>query len=115
MSKKKIATLIVTVMLIMLVGCSSSDSYNTAEGKGLFAKIEIDYSKTLTTNTNINNKRIFFHYYYLKDTGVVYVGFISSSGYGNSDTITPVISPNGNYYLYDVKEQMVVEIVNDTN
>lgn len=109
MSKKKLATLIVTVMLIMLVGCSSSDSYNTAEGKGLFAKIEIDYSKTLTTNTNL------YHYYYLKDTGIVYVGFISSSGYGNSDTITPVISPNGNYYLYDVKEQMVVEIVDDTN
>lgn len=109
MSKKKIATLIVTVMLIMLVGCSSSNSYNTAEGKGLFAKIEIDYSKILTTNTNL------YHYYYLKDTGVVYVGFISSSGYGNSDTITPVISPNGNYYLYDVKEQMVVEIVDDTN
>lgn len=109
MSKKKLAALIVTVMLIMLVGCSSSDSYNTAEGKGLFAKIEIDYSKTLTTNTNL------YHYYYLKDTGVVYVGFISSIGYGNSDTITPVISPTGNYYLYDVKEQMVVELVGDTN
>lgn len=109
MSKKKLATLIVTVMLIMLVGCSSSDSYNTAEGKGLFAKIEIDYSKTLTTNTNL------YHYYYLKDTGVVYVGFINSTGYGNSDTITPAISPTGNYYLYDVKEQMVVEIVDDTN
>lgn len=107
MSKKKLAALIVTVMLIMLVGCSSSDSYNTAEGKGLFAKIEIDYSKTLTTNTNL------YHYYYLKDTGVVYVGFISSIGYGNSDTITQVISPNGNYYLYDVKEQMVVEIVDE--
>lgn len=109
MSKKKLAALIVTVMLIMLVGCSSSDSYNTAEGKGLFAKIEIDYSKTLTTNTNL------YHYYYLKDTGVVYVGFISSCGYGNSDLITPVISPTGNYYLYDVKEQMVVELVGDTN
>lgn len=107
--RKIVAVLITAMILLMLVGCSSSDSYNTAEGKGLFAKIEIDYSKTLTTNTNL------YHYYYLKDTGVVYVGFISSSGYGNSDTITPVISPNGNYYLYDVKEQMVVEIVDDTN
>lgn len=107
--RKIITVLITAMMLLMLVGCSSSDSYNTAEGKGLFAKIEIDYSKTLTTNTNL------YHYYYLKDTGVVYVGFISSSEYGNSDLITPVISPTGNYYLYDAKEQMVVEIVDDTN
>lgn len=110
MSKKKLATLIVTVMLIMLVGCSSSDSYNTAEGKGLFVEINIDYSKTLTTDTS------YYHYYYLKDTGIVYVGWIGSFGFnGSSDTISPVISPNGNYYLYDVKEQMVVEIVEDTN
>ena len=106
MSKKKIAILIVTVMLIMLAGCSSSDS---TAGKRLFAKIEIDYSKTLTTNTNS------YHYYYLKDTGIVYVGFLNSTGFSNSDVITPVISPNGNYYRYDVEEQMVVEIVGDTN
>lgn len=110
MSKKKIATLIVTVMLIMLVGCSDSDYYNTAEGKGLFAIIEIDYSKTLTTNTYL------YHYYYLKDTGVVYVGWIDRFGFNKySDTVSPVISPNGNYYRYDVEEQMVVEIVEDTN
>lgn len=109
MSKKKLAALIVTMMLIMLVGCSDSDSYITAEGKGLFAVIEIDYSKTLTTNTGS------YHYYYLKDTGVVYVGYFNSMGVGSSDVITPVISPNGNYYRYDVKEQMVVEIVDDTN
>lgn len=109
MSKKKLATLIVTVMLIMLVGCSSSDSYTTADGKGLFVKIEIDYSKTLTTNTSC------YYYYYLKDTGIVYVGFINSLGNGYTDTVSPVISPNGNYYLYDVEEQMVVEIVDDTN
>lgn len=109
MSKKKIATLIVTVMMIMLVGCSDSDYYNTAKGKGLFAKIEIDYSKTLTTNTSA------YYYYYLKDTGIVYAGFISANGLGRADVIAPVISPNGNYYRYDVEEQMVVEIVGDTN
>lgn len=107
--KKKlpIITMVAFMMVTMLVGCSDN-AYNTADGKGLFAKIEVDYSRTLTTNTSC------YHYYYLKDTGIVYVGWIGSSGLNSTDTVSPAISPNGNYYLYDAEKQEVVEIIKDT-
>ena len=99
------------IVVSRLFPSSSEDRYDTADGKGLFVKIEKDYSGTLSTNTSN------YHYYYLKDTGIVYVGFISSSGIGYSDVdvTTEVVSPNGNYYLYDVEKQEVVEINKDTN
>lgn len=106
---KKTFVIVAVAMCFLLAGCSNEYAYNTAEGKGLFAKIEVDCSRTLTTETSC------YHYYYLKDTGIVYVGWIGSSGLASTDTVSPAISPNGNYYLYDTEKQEVVEINKDTN
>lgn len=99
---KKYIIALLSTMLIFLTSCGN---YNTAEGMGLFAKITVDNSKTLTTEPNI------YHYYYLKDTGIIYVGYISQADYlSSSEIITPVISENGNYFIYDTKNQEAVEI-----
>lgn len=69
-----------------------------------FVFIEVDNSGTLNTTNSYSN------YWYLKDTGVVYVGdcldVISSRSWA-----TPVISANGNYYTYNTETRSVEEVV----
>lgn len=106
MKKQNIIIIMLVVLLTTAVtGCGdSSDAYNTEDGKGLFAEITTDNADILTTETSC------YHYYYLKDTKIVYVGYIGKSGMGNSDCITPVITENGNYLRYDTEKKQVVEI-----
>ena len=65
-----------------------------------------DKSDTLTVNSND-----YHHYYYLRDTGIVYAGLIAPNTVkSDSEFISPVISEHGNYYRYDVEKLRVVEV-----
>ena len=104
---KKNIMVVILLMLLLMTGCGNSASkykYTTDDGKGLFAIITVDNAGIITTETSC------YHYYYLKDTKVVYVGYLSPSGIGQADVITPVITENGNYYRYDIEKKQVVEI-----
>ena len=104
--KKYIVTLLVTIIVLNLLGCCN---YAREDGEGLFALIETDSSRTLTTGAE------YHYYYYLKDTGIVYVGYISNIGNTNNMYIAPVISENGNYYVYDTEKKEVVELIKEYN
>ena len=94
------------LLLVSVSGCGDTSlQYNTEDGKGLFVEIKTDNAGILSTNTDC------YHYYYLKDTKTVYVGYISKYGtIANSDCITPVVTGNGNYCIYDTEKKQVVEI-----
>lgn len=106
MKRQNIIVIMLIILLMMSVtGCSdSSNAYNTEDGKGLFAKITIDNANILTTDTS------FYNYYYLKDTKIVYAGYISKRGLSSSDWLVPVITENGNYCRYDTEKKQVIEI-----
>lgn len=111
MKKRAFRIVILIAMTILCItGCDifsedSKDSYSSPEGKGLFAIIDTDNANILTTETDL------CHYYYLKDTGIVYVGHIFMLGMGSSDFATPVITENGNYCRYNVEKKQVEEII----
>lgn len=106
MKKKHFVIILLSIILMLTItGCRNQlGAYDTEDGNGLFVKITTDNANILTTGTS------YYYYYYLKDTKVVYVGFISSTGGGNHDCITPVITENGNYCRYDTEKKQVIEI-----
>lgn len=102
---KKNIMVVILLMLLLMTGCGNSASkYMTDDKKELFTFITVDNAGIITTEASC------YHYYYLKDTKVVYVGYLSPSGMGQADVITPVITENGNYYRYDIEKKQVVEI-----
>lgn len=102
MRKRLIAMLLIANMSLGLIGCGDD-----SVPEDMFRMIEVDNSGTLT----IYDQKLGTDYMYLADTGVVYARVFmcnACNGY------VQVISPNGNYYRYDVDTQSVVEITNDT-
>lgn len=108
--KKFVVVLSIVLMTFCLGGCSFISDYTASlasrmeSDDDLFVLIETDKSNTL----NVNN----LNYWYLKDTGVVYVGYylnlLADETWG-----APVISPNGRYYTYNTETESVEEILNE--
>lgn len=112
MNKRLILLCSITLLGLAVIGCgndsaaTSDDSCVSVNGDGLFVLITEDKSDTLTVNSNN-----YHHYYYLRDTGIVYVGCISANTVDKDiEFISPVISENGNYYRYDAEKQQVIEV-----
>lgn len=85
---------------------NSSGSCASVSDNDLFVLITEDKSDTLTVNSNN-----YHHYYYLRDTGIVYVGLIApNTAKSDNEFISPAISEHGNYYHYDVEKLRVVEV-----
>lgn len=102
MRKRLIVIMLVISMSFGLLGCGD-DSVS----EDMFRMIEVDNSGTLT----IYDRKLGTDYMYLADTGVVYARVYMCNA---CNGFVQVISPNGNYYRYDVDTQSVVEITNDT-
>ena len=103
MRKRIFATIMAFIICLSLTACDSSA---LEDGNGVFVKITVDNANILTMSTSAWAA---YHYYYLRDTKVVYVGLASGS---HSDFISPVISPDVNYYGYDTESEKVIEIQN---
>lgn len=106
MKKKHFVIILLSIILMLTItGCRNQlGAYDTEDGNGLFVKITTDNANILTTGASR------YYYYYLKDTKVVYVGYIPPAGDGNYNFITPVITENGNYCRYDTEKKQVIEI-----
>lgn len=107
--RKKIVLLCIIVALFSVIAgfTLSAKTSSSVEHTGgdLFVKIKNDNAKILTTSSGN------YHYYYLKDTKIVYVGYLGVLTLGSSqDCIAPVVSANGHYYRYNVDDQMVEEV-----
>lgn len=112
MKKRLILLCSIALLGLAVIGCGNDsaatpdDSCISVNGNGLFVLITEDRSNVLTVDGNSD----YHHYYYLRDTRIVYVGYISEAGISRTESVTPVISENGNYYHYDVKKQQAVEV-----
>lgn len=113
MKKRLILLCSITLLSLAIIGCgndsaaTSDDSCVSVNGDGLFVLITEDRSNILTVDGNND----YHHYYYLRDTGIVYVGCISANTVDKDiEFIIPVISKKGNYYHYDAKKQQVIEV-----
>lgn len=112
MKKRLILLCSIALLGLAVIGCgndsaaTSNDSCVSVDGGGLFVLITEDRSNMLTVDGNSD----YHHYYYLRDTGIVYVGYISEAGISRTESITPVISKKGNYYHYDAEKRQVIEV-----
>ena len=76
-----------------------------------FTTIEVDNSCNLNTNKVRVFNYAYMSYAYLNDTGIVYVGVDIENSVNEESWGTPVISPNGNYYIYNTETKSVEEVV----
>lgn len=101
---------VVVLSIVLMICCSFIADYTSSlasrmeSDDNLFLLIETDKSNTLNVNS--------LNYWYLKDTGVVYVGSYLSP-LTNESWGTQVMSPNGNYYIYNTEKESVEEILNE--
>lgn len=112
MKKQLILLCSIALLGLTVIGCGDdneanySESCASASDNDLFVLITEDKSDTLTVNSNN-----YHHYYYLRDTGIVYVGLIApNTAKSDNEFISPAISEHGNYYHYDVEKLRVVEV-----
>lgn len=112
MKKQLILLCSIALLGLTVIGYGDDNEANPSEpcasvsDNDLFVLITEDKSDTLTVNSNN-----YHHYYYLRDTGIVYAGLIAPETVkSDSEFISPVISENGNYYRYDVEKLRVVEV-----
>lgn len=111
--KKQLILLCSIALLGLTVTCcgddneaNPSESCASVSDNDLFVLITEDKSDTLTVNSND-----YHHYYYLRDTGIVYVGLIApNTTKSDNEFISPAISEHGNYYHYDAEKLRVVEV-----
>lgn len=112
MKKQLILLCSIALLGLTVISCGDDNEANSSEScasvsdNDLFVLITEDKSDTLTMNSNN-----YHHYYYLRDTGIVYVGLIApNTAKSDNEFISPAISEHGNYYHYDVEKLRVVEV-----
>ncbi len=115
MKKQLILLCSIALLGLTVIGYGDDNEANSSEScascasvsdNDLFVLITEDKSDTLTVNSNN-----YHHYYYLRDTGIVYVGLIAPNTVkSDSEFISPAISEHGNYYHYDAEKLRVVEV-----
>lgn len=112
MKKQLILLCSIALLGLTVISCGDDNEANSSEScasvsdNDLFVFITEDKSDTLTVNSNN-----YHHYYYLRDTGIVYVGLIApNTAKSDNEFISPAISEHGNYYHYDVEKLRVVEV-----
>lgn len=112
MKKQLILLCSIALLGLTVISCGDDNEANSSEScasvsdNDLFVLITEDKSDTLTVNSNN-----YHHYYYLRDTGIVYVGLIApNTAKSDNEFISPAISEHGNYYHYDVEKLRVVKV-----
>ena len=100
--------------LLTTYGCDSSQNVSEkcevleVSQINRFEIINVDNSGIL--NVGDVDEHVNTNYAYLTDTGVVYVG-IGFENFVNNSWCAPVISPKGNYYIYNTETKSVEEII----